>query len=67
MLDIQKPQKSQKIQQFFNKLMAADVTHGYSLILPLPAVSLIQKALMAPLNIIDQNTITEHSEIFSKK
>lgn len=52
---------------YFNKLMDADVTHGYSLVLPLSAAVLIPNALMAPLNIIEQNTITEHGEIVTKK
>ena len=57
----------EKYSQFFNNLMESDVTRGYSLILPLPAVSLTLNALMAPLNIIEQNIITEHGKIVPKK
>ena len=52
---------------FITKLLNTDVIHGYSLILPIRAATLIPDGLIAPMNVVDQNTITEFGEIVSKQ
>ena len=47
--------------------MNTDVVHGYSLILPLRVAAQIPNGLIAPMNVIDQNTITQFGEIVPKK
>ena len=49
------------------KLLNTDVIHGYSLILPLRVATLIPDGLIAPMNVVDQITITEFCEIVPKK
>ena len=58
---------TEKYKKYLHKLLDSDVTHGYSLILPRRAATLIPDALIAPLNIIEQNTITELGEIAQKR
>ena len=48
------------------KLVAKDVIHGYGLVLPLTKVLRIPDLLMAPMNIMNQNTIDEHGRIVGK-
>ena len=43
--------------------MKKDVTHGYSLLIPLEKVPEIKNALMSPMNVAEQNTITEFGEV----
>jgi hypothetical protein len=45
------------------KLIAKDVTYGYSLPIPLSRVLLIPGLVMAPMNIMEQNTIDEFGQI----
>ena len=52
-----------KHKKFFEKLMKKDVTHGYSLLIPLEKVPEINNALMSPMNVAEQNTITEFGEV----
>ena len=47
------------------ELVNKDVTLGHSLVIPLEKVLKIDGALMAPMNIIDQHTITELGKIIS--
>jgi len=50
-------------QEFFNQLLQKDVKHGYSLVIPISAVLKIKGALLAPLNIAEQFTISEFGEV----
>ena len=43
--------------ELLKKLVEKDITHGYSLVLPLDKISHIPGALMLPMNIVKQNTI----------
>ena len=54
-------------KKLFKGLMDTDVNYAYSLILPRRVVRHIPNAMMAPLNIIEQNTITELGEITKKR
>ena len=54
-------------KKFITKLLNTDVVHGYSLILPLRVASQIPNGLIAPMNVIAQNTITPLGEIISKQ
>jgi hypothetical protein len=48
------------------RLVEKDVTHGYALPLPLAKISRLPGALMAPMNIMRQNTIDEQGRIVEK-
>jgi len=50
-------------KQFFTQLLHKDIKHGYSLVIPIEAVLKIEGALMAPLNVVEQHTISEFGEI----
>ena len=52
-----------KHKKIFEKLIKKDIIHGYALPIPLNKVTEIENALMAPLNIAEQNTISELGEI----
>jgi hypothetical protein len=43
-----------------------DITYGFGLTIPLSAVHAIQGALLAPMNIMKQNTINEQGQIIPK-
>ena len=47
-------------------LLEKDVTHRYGLVLPLSKFSRIPGILIAPMNIMTQNTIDEHGRIIEK-
>ena len=47
-------------------LINDDVTHGYSLPLPLSKIHLLPGALLAPMNIVTQDTIAEKGNIIPK-
>ena len=51
----------------FKDMMNSDVIHGYSLVLPRSKIIDLEGALLAPMNIADQNTINERGEIVAKK
>ena len=48
------------------KLIAIDVKYGYSLPIPLSSVQLIPGLVMAPMNIMEQNSIDEFGRIIQK-
>ena len=48
------------------KLISKDIKHGYGLVLPLSKVSRILNLLLAPMNIMNQNTINEFGRIVGK-
>jgi len=52
-----------KHKELFHQLLQKDVHHGYSLVIPISAVLQIDGALMAPLNIAEQFTISEFGEV----
>ena len=52
--------------KLLKKLVEKDITHGYSLVLPLDKTSRIHEALMVPMNIMKQNKIDEHGRIIEK-
>jgi len=52
-----------KHKDLFHQLLQKDVHHGYSLVIPISAVPEIEGALMAPLNIAEQFTISEFGEV----
>ena len=49
-----------------SKLIEKDVVHGYVLVLPLSKIDLIPGVLLAPMNIMTQNTIDENRRIVEK-
>ena len=51
---------------FLIKLTEKDVVNGYGLVLPLSKIDRIPGVLLAPMNIMTQNTIDEHRTIFEK-
>ena len=58
-------QSSESIQ--IGKLVEKDIIHAYSLVLPLDKIIRIPDALMAPMNIMKQNTIEENGRTMIKK
>ncbi len=48
------------------QLIVKDVTYGFGLAIPLSTVHSIQGALLAPMNIMKQNTIDEQGQIIPK-
>jgi len=48
------------------KLISKDVKYGYSLPLPLDSITKVKGLVMAPMNIMAQNTIDEHGRIVPK-
>ena len=48
------------------KLIEKDVVHGYGLVLPLINIDRIPGVLLAPMNIMTQNSINEHRRIVEK-
>lgn len=54
-------------RKLFESLMEKDITHGYSLVIPIEAVLKIENALMSPLNVQDQWTISEFGEVIPSK
>ena len=66
-LDFGNHKGAQKYKEFFEKCLEDDVTHGFSLVLPKEAILQIPNALLAPLNVHNQNTINERGEIIDKK
>ena len=53
--------------EVFRKLVYEDVHHGYSIIIPLHKIKEIPGALLCPMNVIAQHTISEHGEIIDKR
>jgi hypothetical protein len=49
------------------KLIAKDVKYGYSLPIPLSSVQLIPGLVMAPMNILEQNTIDKFGQIIQER
>jgi hypothetical protein len=49
--------------ELLQKLVKKDVTHGFGLIILLSVVSSIPGALLAPVNIIKQNTIDKQGQL----
>ena len=56
-----------KHKSFLEDCIEDDVTHGFSLVFPKDQVKDIPGALVAPLNVHDQNTINERGEVIDKK
>ena len=52
--------------ELLKKLVSKDITHGYALVLPLSKVHRIPDLLMAPMNIMNQNTLDEFGKIVGK-
>jgi hypothetical protein len=52
--------------ELLKKLINKDVIHGYSLPIPLSSVKSIPGLVMAPMNIMAQNTINEYGQIIPK-
>ena len=48
-----------KNQKLLRKLVEKDIVHGYGLVLPLDKITEISGVLVAPMNIMNQNTIDE--------
>ena len=53
-------------QDLLKSLIEEDVTHGFILPLPLEKIKQIPGILLAPLNIVRQNTINKDGDIFKK-
>ena len=62
-LEFEKHKGAKNNLKLLRKLAEKDITHGYSLVLPLDKISHIPGALMAPMNIMKQKTIYEHGRI----
>ena len=52
--------------ELLRRLIEKDVTHGFGLVIPLSTVKCIPGALLAPMNIMKQNTIDELGNIIPK-
>ena len=52
--------------ELLQKLIAKDVKHGYALPIPLSEIHRLPGALMAPLNIMKQNSIDQYGQIIGK-
>ena len=52
--------------ELLRQLIKKDVTHGFGLVIPLSTVNRIPGALLAPMNIMKQNTIDEFGNIIPK-
>ena len=52
--------------KLLRKLVEKDVLFGYGLVLPLESLRAIPGALLAPMNIMKQNTINKHGRIMEK-
>ena len=52
--------------ELLRKLVEKDIIHAYSLVLPLDKIIRIPDALMAPMNIMKQNTIDKHGRTMEK-
>ena len=46
-------------QDLLQKLVEKDITHGYGLVLPLNKIVQVPEVLMAPMNVMNQNTRSE--------
>ncbi len=53
--------------KLLRKLVEKDVNFGFGLVIPLSTVNNIPGALIAPMNIMEQNTIDEHGTIIPKQ
>ena len=51
---------------FLRKLIEKDVFHGYVLVLPLSKIDRIPGVLLAPMNIMTQNTVDENGRTVEK-
>ena len=56
-----------QFEPFFEECLDNDVTHGFSLPIPIQQVKNIKDALIAPMNVVEQDTINERGEIIDKK
>ena len=61
-----KPQVAIEKPELLKKLVSKDITHDYGLVLPLAKLHHIPNILLAPMNIMNQNTINEHGRIIGK-
>ena len=52
--------------ELLRQLIEKDVIHGFGLVIPLATVNCIPGALLAPMNIMKQNTIDESGQIIPK-
>ena len=52
--------------ELLRQLIEKDITHGFALVIPLSTVKCIPGALLAPMNIMKQNTIDEFGNIIPK-
>jgi hypothetical protein len=52
--------------ELLRQLIEKDVIHGFGLVIPLSTVNYIPGALLAPMNIMKQNTIDEFGNIIPK-
>ena len=57
----------QKYAPFFEENLDKDVLHGFYLPIPVQKVAEIKDALLAPMNVIEQDSINERGEIIDKK
>ena len=56
-----------KYASFFEENLDKNVRHGFCLPIPLQRVKKIENALLAPMNVVEQDTINEQGEIIDKK
>ena len=55
-----------KNEDLLKKIVEKDVTYGYGLVLSLDKMKFIPGVLMAPMNIVNQNTINKTGQIIGK-
>eukprot|EP00957_Ditylum_brightwellii_P046184 3504193-Ditylum_brightwellii.AAC.1 len=65
-LDFRNHRGATKQPDLLRKLVEKDVTHGYSLVIPLSKLKTIPGAILASMNIMQQSTINETGKIVEK-
>ena len=66
-LEFQNHKGVQKYASFFEENLDKDVRHGFCLPILWQRVKEIKDALLAPMNVIEQDTINDRGEITNKK
>ena len=56
-----------KNPEIHRKLNLTDVTHGYAIIIPLQSILELEGALLCPMNVVDQHTISDRGQIIEKQ
>ena len=57
----------QKFPKFYEELNIDDITHGFSIPIPKESITNIPGALLCPMNVIEQQTISATGEVIEKQ